>query len=480
MMSDMPRSRLPLYRHAIDWEWFDREFPAPDVFAETVFKWPYERVRQLQNQRFLEMMALGWQNDFYRDLWGRHGVEPGDIGSIEDLAKLPTFSSDDIKESQQAKPPFGPVAGIDRRAEQQRQPLKMQTSGGTTGKARPTLYGVLEWEMNGLQIARSHYLQGARPGDVMQIPATCSLANLAWSHYVAAHYYLSVLPLTTGSGVVTPSLKQMEIAFDYGTNILVSFPEYLTTLAAEARNGLGRDVRELGLKYIATYLGPDLEGKLRRDIEALYGCPVYDNYGTHEISHAAFEAEDRCGLYLMEDCCHMEIVDTETGRPLAEGQTGNMIATSLYRRTLPLIRFNLRDLGRLLPHTRSALGSEFRRIDHFLGRSDSMVKIRGTNVYPMACLTAVKSDPRTSGEWIVIADRHVRDGVIRDELTVQVEVSAGATGVEGLQELLEKRLQADLGLKVAVELVREGDLREVANLGREGKPRRLLDRRHLR
>ena len=96
------------------------------------------------------------------------------------------------------------------------------------------------------------------------------------------------MPLTTGSGVVTPSAKQVEIAFDYGTNIFVSFPEYLTTLAAEARKGLGRDPRELNLKYITTYLGPDMEGALRRDLEHLFGCPVYDNYGTHEISHAAF------------------------------------------------------------------------------------------------------------------------------------------------------------------------------------------------
>jgi phenylacetate-CoA ligase len=480
MLEDMPRSGLPIYRNAIDWTWFDREYPAPDVFANTIFRWPYERVRALQNQRFLAMMQVAWKNAFYQKLWGAHGIEPGDIRSIDDLGKLPTFTSDDIKNSQSDDDPFGSIAGIDATSEMLRQPLKLQTSGGTTGKARPTLYGVVEWELNGLQIARSHYLQGARPGDIIQIPATCSLANLAWSHYHAAHNYLAALPLTTGSGVVTPSRKQMEIAFDYGTTILVSFPEYLTTLAAEARKGLGRDPRELGLKYITTYLGPDVENTLRRELETLFGCPVYDNYGTHEISHAAFEAEDKNGMYLMEDCIFIEFTDTETGAPVSAGQVGNMIATSLYRHVVPLIRFNLRDLGRLLPHEKTALGSEFRRIDHFMGRSDSMVKIRGTNVYPMACLNGVKSDPRTTGEWIVVADRHVHDGVIRDELTVQVEVRGDAGSTDGLREHLEKRLQADLGLKVAVELVDEGALREVANLGREGKPRRLLDRRQLK
>ncbi len=107
-----------------------------------------------------------------------------------------------------------------------------------------------------------------------------------------------------------------------------------------------------------------------------------------------------------------------------------------------------------------------------------MVKIRGNNIYPMGCLSAVRSDKRTTGEWLCIAERTVTDGVIRDSLTVEVEVRADAGGVEGLKEHLEERLKADLGLKVGVALVEEGGLAEKANLGREGKPRRLIDRRH--
>ena len=106
-----------------------------------------------------------------------------------------------------------------------------------------------------------------------------------------------------------------------------------------------------------------------------------------------------------------------------------------------------------------------------------MVKLRGTNLYPMGCLNAVRSDPRTTGEWMCIVERHVRNEVIRDEMTVQVEVRRQAGGREGLQEVLEQRLHTDLGVRVAVELVEEGALADVANLGREGKPRRLVDRR---
>ena len=472
-----PETKLPLYRNSLDWDWFSREFPAPDVWADTLFKWPADRVRELQNRRFLDMMVVGWGNAFYRDRWAGAGLEPGDIKSLDDITKLPSFNSDDIKENQRESPPFGSFSGVDLHRELQSNPIKMQTSGGTTGKPRPTLFGVLEWEMNALQVARTLYIQGARPGDVMLIPATNSLANLAWCYYKAAHDYLGMMPLTTGSGVVTPSLKQIELAFDYGVNVIMSFPEYLTQLAKVAREDYGRDARDLGLKFIPTYLGPDTEGVLRRELESLFGAPVYDNYGTHEVSNAAFEGEDQDGLYLMEDCIYLEVVDVESGLPVEPGQIGNLVATSLFRKIPPIIRFNLRDLTRILPQRPSALGTHFRRMDHFLGRSDDMVKLRGTNLYPMGCLNAVRGDPRTTGEWMCIVERHVRGGVIRDEMTVQVEVRRQAGGREGLREVLEQRLLTDLGVRVAVELVEEGALAEVANLGREGKPRRLVDRR---
>ena len=121
-------SRLPLYHASIDWDAFLADYPPPDVFAETVFKWPAERIRELQNRRFLEIMAFAWQNDFYRQLWGGAGIEPGDIRGLDDITKLPTFNSDDIKENQTRHPPYGTITGLDRREALVHMPLKMQTS----------------------------------------------------------------------------------------------------------------------------------------------------------------------------------------------------------------------------------------------------------------------------------------------------------------------------------------------------------------
>ncbi|MDE0176728.1 MAG: AMP-binding protein [Defluviicoccus sp.] len=476
-MSGFPESGLPIYHASIDWAQLHRDYPVPDVFEKTVYKWPADRVRDLQNERFLRCVEHTWNNPFYRKRWRAAGLEPGDVTSIDDSHKIPTYNSDDVKRDQLENPPFGEFHNVGS-AERASAPLKMQTSGGTTGKPRVTLYRPQEWELNGLTAARTFYLQGARPGDVLQIPVTLALGNLGWCVYKAVHDYLGVLPLTTGTGVVTPSRRQMEIAFDYGTNLWCSFPEYMLRLAQASRDELGRDFRELGTKFVLTFLGPDTKGALRGEMEDVLGCDVYDNYGTNEMGGGAFECRYKNGLHFSEDCMYFEIVDTETGEPVPDGESGNLVVTVFYRALPPIVRFNLRDLGRILHTDTCDCGSNFRRMDHFLGRSDDMVKLRGVNLNPMACLNAVTSDERTTGEWVCIAETVERRGIRRDEMTVRIEVRNDAGSAEGLKERMEDLLRGDLGLGVTVELVPQGSLDEIANVGgREGKAKRLVDRR---
>ncbi len=476
-MYDVARqSSLPLYRTAVDWPSFDARYPAPDIFFETIWRWPADEVRALQDQRFAELLEVGWNNPFFRRRWTDAGLAPGDVHGLADIAKLPIYTTDDIKDDQAEYPPFGSSAGFTSLPEfLQHAPSKVQSSGGTTGKPRLTLHGPYEWAVTAVSTARGLYLQGVRPGDVMQIPATCSLANLAWAMYNACHNYLGVLPVTTGSGIVTPSRKQLEIAFTCGSNAWVSFPEYLLRLAAVCKDELGRDIRELHTKLISTFLGPDLDESLRHELEAAWGCPVYDNYGTNELGMGASECEHQSGLHIMEDMHYFEVLDVDTNEPVAEGETGNLVVSSFTRTVQPVIRFNLRDLGRVVASSTCACGSNFRRIDHFLGRSDSMVRLRGVNIYPMACLSAVKSDPRTTGEWLCEVFTAPGEGRGREEMTVHVEVRTGSSH-DGLREALEARLRDDLGVGVGVQLVGEGALASDGTLG-EGKVSRLLDRR---
>jgi phenylacetate-CoA ligase len=288
---------------------------------------------------------------------------------------------------------------------------------------------------------------------------------------------MSIVPVTTGSGNVTPSRRQLEVASQWGTNLWAGFPEYLMHLASVAGEE-GFDLAALPTKFIATFLGPDLDGSLRRMIEKTWHCPAYDNYGTHEIGLAGHECTHQSGLHIMEDMFIIEVADVDTDQIVPTGERGNLVITSFYRHHPPLIRYNLRDYIRMISdgRERCACGSYSLKMDHFLGRSDDMVKLRGTNVFPMACVGAVTGDERTTGEWLCVVERKTAGLDIRDDMTVQVEVKAGVSGADDLKAKLEDRLKSDLGVKVIVELVPAGSLASYT-YGREGKARRLLDHR---
>lgn len=467
---------LPLYHRSLDWDQLYRDYPVPDVWANTTYLMSADQIRDMQNRRFLECMQRGWKNEFYRRRWGAAGLEPGDIKSIDDSTKIPTFNSDDIKKDQEENPPFGLIHGPGK-GYLKTTPLKLQTSGGTTGTPRPTLYGPTEWELNGLTLARVLYLHGVRPGDVFQAPYTAALQNTGWCSYKAAHDYLGALVLATGSGAVTPSRRQLELAFEWGTNVWYARPEYMTQLAKVCRDELGRDLKELKTRFVCGGFGPDTDHAFAKQIEELWGCPAYDFYGTHEMGMGAFECQHKTGLHLMEDTQFVEIVDVDDEKPVADGEKGNMVTTIFFRSIPPIIRYNLRDLTRVVGRDRCACGSHFHRIEKCLGRSDWMVRIRGNSIWPQACLPAIKSDPRTTGEWLCVAERMTRDGVVRDEMTVKIEVIGRAASAPDLQQKLEDRLKSDLGVKIGVELVDEGALQQFSNRGVEGKPIRLLDKR---
>lgn len=467
---------IPYYYKSIDFEKLVRDYPPPEEFAQGVWLWDRKDLDEMQNRRFLEIVEHAWGNPFYRRRWEQHGVRKQDIQSRDDITKLPMVAVEDFKEGIKAEPPFGEHQALHTR-DAARIPIKIQSSGGTTGVPRPTLFTPWEWEMQGIMGARALHLLGARPGDVMQIPSTLSTANLGWFYYTSCMHWSGIVPVTTGSGNVTPSRRQLEVAFQWGTNLWAAFPEYLMHLASVAAEE-GFDLKKLPTKFIHTFLGPDLDGSLRKLMETTWNCPVYDNYGTHEVGLPAFECREKSGLHIMEDMFILEVADVDTDEILPAGEKGNLVITSFYRHHPPLIRYNLRDYIRLLTDgtQRCACGSLFRKMDHFLGRSDDMVKLRGTNIFPMACVGAVTGDDRTTGEWLCIVERKTAGLDIRDEMTVQVEVKAGISGADQLKAKLEDRLKSDLGAKVIVELVPAGSL-SAYTYGREGKAKRLVDRR---
>jgi phenylacetate-CoA ligase len=283
--------------------------------------------------------------------------------------------------------------------------------------------------------------------------------------------YTGAVPVMTGSGAQTPTRRQIELIKAWKAKFLIGFPAYLRHMGLVARDELKIDPRALPVKGLIVHLGTDD----RAALESLWGADVYDTYGCNECGTMAAECSHKDGMHVFEDAFVLEVNDPETLEPKRDGERGVVFITTLFKYAAPMIRYNMNDVTSLASGE-CACGCVHRRITKIFGRSDNMVKLRGVNLYPMACLPAVRSDPRTTGEWLCEAHTVETGGSPRDEMIVHIEVRKDPGSVDGLQEKLAARLKEDLGVSVDVKLVEQGQLDTVANLG-EGKAKRLLDRR---
>lgn len=468
---------IPYYWKSLDWDRFMVDYPPPPMFETSTGRFSDDELRHLQDRRFLERVDDAWKTRFYSQRWTDAGLSPGDIKGLDDIESVPTFNSDDLKRAIEDAPPFGTHHPISR-DELGRMPIKIQTSGGTTGMPRTTLFDQVAWEVQGVQFARALWAQGGRPGDIFQIPFTTALGNAAWSATVGIFHWLGGVPVTSGSGVVTPTKRQMEFAKLWGTNVWVSFGggEYLIKLK-EAADALGIDVKsDLPLKYIHAYLGVDTNATLRHLLEDLWGVPVYDNYGTHEIGIVSFECPHQNGMHVNEDTVIFQVHDVDGAGPVGFGEPGNLVATSLHRNVPPIIRYNLRDRLALYERADCECGLRTVKLSGFLGRTDEMIKLRGQNVYPRACQEAILEDSRTTGEFLVVVT-NMPERAYSEDMTVRIERRNGQVDSEVLRDDMVRVLHDTLGVRVEVEIVESGDLAQWTALGGEGKVKRLLDLR---
>ncbi|MCW2829633.1 MAG: hypothetical protein JWP31_325 [Aeromicrobium sp.] len=465
---------IPYYWSSVDWPQLVADYPPPPHFDLSMSRTSDDELRELQNSRFLLRMTDAWAVPFYRERWTAAGLEPGDVRSLDDLVKIPTFTSDDLKETIDRHPPFGDHQNFALSA--MRTPLKIQSSGGTSGLPRPTLFDPVAWEVQAIQYARAFVAQGSQVGDVLQITLTNSLANTAWCSSTAAMHWCGLVPLTTGSGAVTSSVRQLELAREWGTAGWVAFGEYLKILAETAESA-GIDLRrDLSTRFIHTYLGVDTDGHLRRLLEDAWGVPVFDNYGTHEVGLIAYECQARDWLHVNDDTAVLEIVDRESERPVLKGEAGNLVVTSLHRSVPPIIRYNLKDLMRVEPRSACGCGARTTKLSGFLGRSDEMVKLRATSVYPRAAQDTVQGDARSTGEFLCVVETIGSGLSARERMTVRVEARRDVDE-RALRDDMVRSLQILFGVAVDVEIVPSGALAELTGLGGEGKVKRLLDLR---
>jgi len=455
------------YFEAADWTALARQHPVGEAFVAMATSLSRDALFARQNALFLKSVERAWKTPFYQKLWGEAGIEPGDITGLEMLCDLPSFDKSDIMDSIARNPPFGDFDGRDSHPDGKPN-VVMHTTSGTTGTPQVLLFGAKSREVQNMLLARVYRFQGLKPDDVVHSVYGHGMIN--GGHYVgeAGVHWTSAVFMSAGTGVETRSARQVELMRDFGATVIVGFADYIKKLARVAEEQGIDPVKDLKIRMISGHLG-------REDREALSnawgGAQCFDWYGVGDTGLIAAEGPDRSGLYVQEDAQYLEVADIETGKPVADGEQGDMICTCLYKDDIyPIIRFNTHDVTRVKTDA-SPLGLAFKRIEGFLGRSDNMVKIRGINIFPQAMGPLLEAHPAFAGDFICKCRRDV-DG--RDEFIVMAETTEQS---EGVRAAVAAHLKQALGIEVAVALAKPGGLADLTQTETRQKPIRLIDER---
>jgi len=454
------------YFDFVDPEALRADHPMGDEFLAFAKRISRDELFAHQDRLFKKMLKRAWLTPFYQKLWGDQGIEQGDIKGLVDIQKLPTFDKSDLMASIARKPPFGDFSGLDSYPPNEQPPVKFHTTSGTTGKPQVLIFGPKSREVQNLLLGRLYTLQGIGRGDVVH--SVYGHGPINGGHYVreAATHWTQAIFVSAGTGIETRSIKQVQMMADFQATAIVGFADYIKKLARVAKEaGLEPGV-DIPVRTISGHMGREDKDSLSK---MWGGAKCYDWYGVGDTGAIAGEGPDQDGLYVMEDAQYLEICDIETGKPVKDGETGDMVCTCLFKDDVyPIIRFNTHDVSAVRAG-KSSLGLNYRRIEGFLGRSDNMVKLRGINLFPQAMGPIMEKVDGFAGEFFCRVERDAQD---RDEMTVIAESRDGDISTQ-----LEEVLKSALGIGIAVKCVKPGDTSETTQVDVRQKPIRLVDTR---
>jgi phenylacetate-CoA ligase len=415
-----------------------------------------DELAALQLQRLRWSLRHAYDNvAHYRMAFERAGVHPGDLETLDDLARFPFTTKADLRDNY----PFGMFA-VPRT-----EVVRVHASSGTTGKPTVVGYTRNDIETWAAVMARSIRAAGGRAGDVVHVAYGYGLfTGGLGAHYGAEKLGCTVVPMSGGQ-----TAKQVQLIDDFRPDIIMVTPSYMLAIAEEMQRQ-GLDPRASSLA-IGIFGAEPWTPTMRTAIEAMLDMDAIDIYGLSEVigpgvAQECIETKD--GLTVWEDHFYPEIVDPETGAVLPEGEKGELVLTSLTKEAMPVVRYRTRDLTRLLPGTARTM----RRIQKITGRCDDMIIIRGVNVFPTQIEELILRDPMLAPHYQVEIARPRN----LDEITVLVETASavGATDADAAGQQLAQRIKDLVGVSCAVRVVQSGGIERSL-----GKAKRVVDKRTM-
>ena len=395
-------------------------------------------------------------NPVYRERLAAAGYEPGKELTLDDLARLPLTTVEDLRQGYPL-----PLLCVP-----QEQVVRIHASSGTTGKRKILAYTQGDIDTWKDMFARCYELAGLTPLDRVQIAVGYGLWTAGAGFQLGCERF-GAMALPVGPGNMEIHLQLLE---DMGTTCLCSTASMALLLAEEVQK---RDMRKR-IKLKKVIFGAETHtDKMRRRFEKWLGIEEsFDITGMTELygPGAGLECRAHDGIHYWADKFLLEVLDPVTLAPVAPGEAGEMVVTSLCKEAAPLIRYRTRDLTRLLPDP-CPCGLTLPRHDRILGRSDDMFVFRGVNIYPGQIASVLEGFKDVDSEFQIRLLR--RDG--RDQMVVKVErkPSAGADMDQNLSEAISIELRKHLFVRGWVDILPPGSLPRSC-----GKTQRVIDDRN--
>jgi phenylacetate-CoA ligase len=422
--------------------------------AEPILGATRAQLDSLQLERLRSTLHHAYANNAsYRRKFDAAGVHPDDVHSLGDLARFPFTTKADLREAY----PFGffcvPMEQVAR----------IHASSGTTGK--PTVVGYTKNDLTawGSLVARSIRAAGGRAGMKVHIAYGYGLfTGGLGAHYGAEAAGCTVIPVSGGQ-----TERQVQLICDFAPDIIMVTPSYMLAILDEFRR---QDIDPRSTSLRVGIFGAEPWGeRMRTEIEGAFGIHACDIYGLSEVMGPGVAQEfsiTKDGPTIWEDHFIPEIVDPQSGTPVAAGEEGELVFTSLTKEAMPVIRYRTRDLTRLLPGTVTAM----RRMAKIGGRTDDMLIVRGVNVFPSQIEEMILRCAGLAPHYEIEISRPNR----LDEIRILVEARQGLSRAAQPAEaqLLATRLKDHVGISADIHIVASGSLPRSA-----GKANHVRDRR---
>jgi phenylacetate-CoA ligase len=414
-----------------------------------------DELRGLQLERLKRSLAHAYANSsFYRKHFDDHGVHPGDVKDLDDLAAFPFTGKTDLRDHY----PFGMFAVPRDRV------VRIHASSGTTGK--PTVVGYTQADIDTWSeaVARSIFAAGGRPGDMVHVAYGYGLfTGGLGAHYGAERLGCTVIPMSGGQ-----TEKQALLIRDFDPDLIMVTPSYMLNIADELERQ-GTDTANLALRCGIFGAEPWTEG-MRAEIENRLHMDAVDIYGLSEVMGPGVAqecVESKDGPVIWEDWFYPEIIDPDSGEVLADGEEGELVFTSLTKEALPVIRYRTRDLTRLLPGTARTM----RRMAKITGRTDDMLIVRGVNVFPTQIEEHILAVEQLAPHFQLEIRRegHLDMVTILVEMRPETDTEANA---ESARSALHRRIKSLVGISCEIRTGRPGSVPRS-----QGKAQRVVDRR---